>query len=104
MALKGDVMRNVAMVVLFMLAIVACNGTDGGGNDNPLPTVANSAHNGGGFHASNLTCEAYCGEGDALAFPLGINPGLICDHALCFVDGVCFYGCPDDLVFPPCAN
>jgi len=104
MALKGEVMRNVAMVVLFMLAIVACNGTDGGGNDNPLPTVPNPAHNGGGFHASNLTCEAYCGEGESITFRNGTSFAGVCENKLCFVDGVCFYGCPDDLVFPPCAN
>jgi hypothetical protein len=93
------------MLIMSVLAclVMACNG-DGGGNDNLPPTVANSAHNGGGFHASNQTCESYCGEGDTLAFPRGINPALICEHSICFVDDACLYGCPDELVFPPCVD
>ena len=81
------------MLVVTLVGTMACS--EGGEDSAGLPTVAD--HAGGGFNDPAIECAAYCGSGDSMTFDRGLSPRDLCDHAICFVDGKCLYGCPDSL-------
>ena len=91
-------------LALFAIALsvlpLACNGDSGGAS--PMPTVSNYTQE-GTLGVSPRSCLPYSGEGDVLTLTPQ-NGGLraICEHSLCVVDEVCYYGCPAEMVPAVC--